>query len=90
MHPTNLIERSFKERRRTKSIPRFFDEHSAHKFVFGALTRATARWQHFRTTDLEQHQITHLRQQLGLKPPPQPLEGKQNSETMAPPFKAWL
>ncbi len=46
MHTANLIERSFEEeRRRTKTIPRFFDEHSALKPVFGALTRATARWQ---------------------------------------------
>lgn len=40
---TNLIERSFEEeRRRTQTIPRFFDEHGALKLVFGALTRATA------------------------------------------------
>jgi len=60
---TNIIERSFEEeRRRTKTIPRFFDEHSALKLVFGALTRATAGWQRFRITDLEQHQIANLRQ----------------------------
>ena len=42
---TNLIERRFEEERRgTKTIPRFFDEHSALKLVFGALTHATARW----------------------------------------------
>ncbi len=76
---TNLIERSFEEeRRRTKTIPRFFDEHSALKLVFGALTRATARWQRLRITDLEQHQIAPLRHQLGLEPPPQPPEGKQD------------
>ncbi len=85
MRTTNLIERSFEEeRRRTKTIPGFFDEHSALKLVFGALTRATARWQRLRITDLEQHQITHLRQQLGLEPPPQPPEGKQDPENQSP------
>ncbi len=75
---TNLIDRSFEEERRgTKTIPRFFDEHSALTLVFGALTRATARCQRIRITDVEQHQITHSRQQLGLEPTPQPPEGKQ-------------
>ena len=73
---TNLIERSFEEeRRRTKTIPRFFDEHSALKLIFGALTRATARWQRVRVTDLEQQQIRHLRRELGLDPtPPTPAD----------------
>jgi len=35
---TNLIERSFlEERRRTKIIPRFFDERSCLKLVFATL-----------------------------------------------------
>lgn len=74
MRTTNLIARSFEEeRRRTKTIPRFFDEHSALKLVFGALTRATARWQRVRVTDLEQQEIRRLRRELGLDPtPPQP------------------
>ena len=73
---TNLIERSFEEeRRRTKTIPRFFDEHSALKLVFGALTRATARWQRVRVTDLEQQELRRLRRELGLEPePPHPTE----------------
>jgi len=55
---TNLIERSFEEeRRRTKTIPRFFDEHSALKLVFATLTRATRRWQTLHVTELEQKQM---------------------------------
>ena len=85
---TNLIERSFEEeRRRTKTIPRFFDEHSALKLVFGALTRATARWQRVRVTDLEQQEIRRLRRELGLDPtPPQPTvdeQGNQNRSAAA-------
>ena len=79
---TNLIERSFEEeRRRTKTIPRFFDEHSALKLVFGALTRATARWQRVRVTDLEQQEIRRLRRELGLDPtPPQPTADEQGNQ----------
>jgi putative transposase len=82
---TNLIERSFEEeRRRTKTIPRFFDEHSALKLVFGALTRATARWQRLRITDLEQRHIARLRHQLGLEPPPQPPTHQPEPENQSP------
>ena len=74
MRTTNLIERSLEEeRRRTKAIPSFFDEHSALKLVFGALTRATARRQRVRVTDLGHHEMRRLRRELGLDPtPPQP------------------
>lgn len=68
---TNLIERSFEEeRRRTKTIPRFFDEHSALKLVFATLTRATRRWQTLHVTELEQKQMVQLRTRLGLDPDP--------------------
>ena len=43
---TNLIERSFaEERRRTKTLPRFFSEKSCLKLVYAVLIRAAARWQ---------------------------------------------
>ena len=43
---TNLLERSFlEERRRTRSIPRFFSEKSCLKLVFATLWRASQRWQ---------------------------------------------
>lgn len=68
---TNLIERSFvEERRRTKVIPRFFDEKSCLKLVFAALVRAADRWARVHTTTLERAQLDHLRQQLGLDPHP--------------------
>ena len=43
---TNLIERSFvEERRRTKTLPRFFSGKSCLKLVYAVLIRAAARWQ---------------------------------------------
>jgi len=64
---TNLIERSFEEeRRRSKVIPRFFDERSCLKLVYATLWRASQRWQqiHISAQDLEK--IDHLRKELGL------------------------
>lgn len=76
---TNLIERSFEEeRRRTKTLPKFFGEHSALKLVFAALTRATRRWQKIHITELEQKQMQKLRQSLGLDPDPN--SGKQEEQ----------
>jgi transposase-like protein len=44
LRTTNLIERSFEEeRRRTKIIPRFFDERSCLKLVYATLVRANQR-----------------------------------------------
>ena len=42
---TNLIERSFVEERRNKTLPRFFTEKSCLKLVYAVLIRAAARWQ---------------------------------------------
>jgi len=65
---TNLIERSFLEgRRRTKIIPRFFDERSCLKLVYATLVRASQRWQRIHFTDAERLQLQRLRQELGLK-----------------------
>jgi transposase-like protein len=62
-----LIERSFlEERRRTKIIPRFFDERSCLKLVYATLVRASQRWQRIRITDAERAQLLRLRQALGL------------------------
>jgi len=64
---TNLIERSFlEERRRTKIIPRFFDERSCLKLVYATLVRASQRWQRIRVTDAERTHLLRLRQELGL------------------------
>lgn len=68
---TNLIERSFEEeRRRTKVIPRFFTERSCLKLAFGALERASRRWQRVTITELEQRQLEMLRRELEPDPPP--------------------
>jgi transposase-like protein len=68
---TNLAERSFvEERRRTKVIPRFPDKKAAMKLVFATLIRAADRWCRVSISDLERHQLTLLRAELGLDPPP--------------------
>jgi putative transposase len=68
---TNLAERSFvEERRRTKVIPRFSNERSAMKLVFATMIRAAERWCRVSISDLERHQLTLLRAELGLDPPP--------------------
>jgi transposase-like protein len=68
---TNLAERSFvEERRRTKVIPRSPDENAAMKLVFATLIRAADRWCRVSISDLERRQLTLLRTELGLDPPP--------------------
>lgn len=70
---TNLIERSFEEeRRRTKTLPRFFSERSGLKLAFAVLWRASQRWQRVRITALEHKQLDLLRARLGLPPDPAP------------------
>jgi putative transposase len=66
---TNLLERSFlEERRRTRTIPRFFSEKSCLKLVFATLWRASQRWQGVRMTEIERQQLKLLRRELGLLP----------------------
>jgi putative transposase len=66
---TNLLERSFvEERRRTRTIPRFFTERSCLKLVFATLWRASQRWQGVRMSHIERQQLKLLRRQLGLPP----------------------
>jgi putative transposase len=68
---TNLIERAFEEqRRRTKVIPRFFDERSCLKLAFAALDRAARGWQRIHISQSEHHQLAALRRELGLDPVP--------------------
>jgi putative transposase len=67
---TNLIERAFEEqRRRTKTIPRFWDEKSGLKLVFATLMQASERWQNVRMSEVEVAMLCQLRRQLGLEPP---------------------
>lgn len=65
---TNLVERSFgEEKRRSKVIPRFFDEKSGLKLVFATLIRASKRWNKLNITFDEQIQLLALRDELGHK-----------------------
>lgn len=62
---TNLIERSFvEERRRTKTLPRFFTEKSCLKLVYAVLIRAAQRWQRVAIGELEYEQIKVLYREL--------------------------
>jgi hypothetical protein len=63
---TNLLERSFEEeKRRTKVIPRFFDEKSCLKLVFSTLIRVSQRWQRIRMGSLE---LAQINRQLEFEP----------------------
>ena len=62
---TNLAERSIEEeRRRTKTIPRFFDEKSGLKLCYAALIRASERWQRVTISDFDRTRLAALREQL--------------------------
>ena len=66
---TNLIERSFvEERRRTKTIPRFFNEKSCLKLVHATLIRAAGTWQRIGITATERAQLDLLFQELKIEP----------------------
>lgn len=62
---TNLVERSFgEEKRRSKVIPRFFDEKSGLKLAFASLMRAAQTWRRIKFTFDDQMKILELRQRL--------------------------
>ncbi len=62
---TNLVERTFvEERRRTKTIPHIWDEHSLLKLVFGVLSRVSNRWAQPAFSTFEEHNIKKLRNQV--------------------------
>jgi transposase-like protein len=62
---TNLLERAFGEqRRRTKVIPRFFNEKSCLKLTFAALIRASDSWNKVPMTIKEQTELIKLREEL--------------------------
>jgi putative transposase len=67
---TNLIERAFEEqRRRTKTIPRFWDEKSCLKLSFVTLMQASDRWQSVGMGEVEITMLKHLRRELKLDMP---------------------
>jgi len=78
---TNLIERSFGEqRRRSKVIPRFFDEKSALKLAFATLWRTSLNWRKVRFSEIEQKQVIDLRKKLGLIPEQEVMDEKNQEQ----------
>ena len=68
IYSNNMIERSFlEEKRRSKIIPRFFDEKSCLSLAFGTLIRAQETWRKIPMSFEEQVQLMELRQKLGQK-----------------------
>jgi transposase-like protein len=66
---TNLCERSFvEERRRSKTLPRFFTERSCLKLVYATLIRAATLWRKVPISAMEVEQLKLLYQERGLAP----------------------
>ena len=65
---TNLLERAFEEqRRRTKIIPRFFDETSCITLVFATLIRVSEKWKKIKMTRFDLTLLKNLRTLFGWK-----------------------
>jgi putative transposase len=65
---TNLLERSFGEqKRRSKVIPRFFDEKSGLKLAFASLMRASQGWRKLSISFDDNIKLMELRHKLGHK-----------------------
>lgn len=65
---TNLLERAFEEqRRRTKVIPRFFDESSCITLVFATLIRVSEKWKKIKMTRFDLTLLKNLRALFGWK-----------------------
>ncbi len=62
---TNLLERLFREeRRRTRATCNFFGERAVLKLMYGAVIRASDRWNGLQVTELELAQLQRLRKKL--------------------------
>jgi len=65
---TNLLERTFEEqKRRTKVVPRFFDEKSCIKIVFGTMIRVSNKWKKIRMTQYDLTILKNMRNLFGWK-----------------------
>ncbi len=65
---TNLLERTFEEqKRRTKVIPRFFDEKSCMKLVFGTMIRVSEKWKRIKMTRYDLTLLKNIRSLFGWK-----------------------
>jgi putative transposase len=84
----NLIERAFGEqKRRTKVIPRFFDEKSCLKLAYGSLIRAVEGFQRVKMTLLDIHRLEAMRKERGLAPEPT-LDYKLGKEVRGDPLRS--
>ena len=77
---SRYAERSFvEERRRTKVIPGSPTK-AAMKLVFATMIRAADRWRRVSISDLERHQLTLLRAELGLDPAPANTDDRKTNQ----------
>ncbi len=59
---TNLLERAFGEqKRRTKVIPRFFDEKSCLKLVYATMVRASQKWRRIKMSTYDLALLRNIR-----------------------------
>ena len=59
---TNLLERAFGEqKRRTKIIPRFFDEKSCLKLVYATMVRASQKWRRVKMSEFDLVLLRNIR-----------------------------
>jgi putative transposase len=65
---TNLLERSFVEqKRRTRVIPRFFDEKSCLKLVYATMVRVSQKWRRVKMSDYDLSVLRNLKDLYGWK-----------------------
>ena len=63
---TNLLERSFVEqKRRTRAIPRFFDEKSCLKLVYATMVRVSEKWRRVKMSEYDLTILRNLRKLYG-------------------------
>lgn len=66
LRTTNLLERAFMEqRRRTKVIPRFWDEKSCLKLAYATLIRASQKWRRVKMSEYDLALLRKIRKLYG-------------------------
>ena len=65
---TNLLERAFVEqKRRTKIIPRFFDEKSCLKLVYATMVRVSEKWRRVKMSEYDLAVLKNIKKLYGWK-----------------------
>jgi putative transposase len=68
LRTTNILERGFLEqKRRTKTIPRFFTEKSCLKLVYATMIRASQKWRRIKMSEFDLSLLRNLRKLYGWK-----------------------